>query len=508
MAQDLILHGVPDRIRLDGWWLETTETPEPDIAPPMRANGSLMASLRMRQVIPLLGALVVLADWLFWHQPVGLSLAIFAVVVSAAILAVKPERPSLRSWGLTMGFALLCNLPVVIELQFLSLLFSLGGLITLAAWAFAGSSLTTGLILRMALRLPAFGLVHLVKDTADALPPATYSSRLRHMAATLLLPLLMGAVFMGLLANANPVLQAALDSIDLRHLLRAEFWTRFLFWGCVASLLWPLLNLSESWIGAQARPARATKAGPHRSSFLINPLSVRNSLWLFNLMFGVQTLMDLSILTGRVLLPEGMSYASYAHRGAYPLVATALLAGLFTLLTRNMIGQDKVLRSLVYLWLAQNMILVATAAIRLQHYVEAYALTYLRVAAFIWMALVLTGLLLTIWQIHRGFGTSWLLRRCLAALAITLYLSSLTNFADIVARYNLTHGSALRGPDTYYICSLGPGAYRAILDHEANTGQHICTRMIERDLERISIQNWREWGYRMWRLEAYDRAQN
>jgi len=261
-------------------------------------------------------------------------------------------------------------------------------------------------------------------------------------------------------------------------------------------------------MGTRARQFFVQKAGPTRIAFFINPVSVRNSLWLFNILFLIQTFLDISILTGGVSLPEGMSYASYAHRGSYPLVATALLAGLFTLITRSMIGSDKTLRFLVYLWLGQNMFLVATAAIRLQHYVDAYALTYLRVAAFIWMALVLTGLLLTVWQVHRGLSTAWLLRRCFLALVAILYVCGLVNFAEIIAKYNLTHGSALAEPDSYYICSLGTGAYRALLEFEARTGQDLCNRMIELDLTRTEIRNWREWGYRKWQIQAYYRQQN
>lgn len=508
MRQDLIIHGVPDRIRLDGWWLDMTTEPTSPAQPRPAKRTSLMASLRMRHTVPLLAALVVLADWLFWNQPVGISFAVFALVLSVAILAAKPQKPTVKEWAVVTAFAVFSNLPAAIELQFLSVVFSLAGVIAVAAWAFAANTLNEALVLRMMLRLPTVGAMLLMRDAIHNMPATGYKTKVRHQAAALLLPLFMGAVFLSLLASANPVLEEFLAEIDLARLFEAQFWFRFLFWGVVASLLWPYLNLSERWMGTRARQFFVQKAGPTRIAFFINPVSVRNSLWLFNILFLIQTFLDVSILTGGVSLPEGMSYASYAHRGSYPLVATALLAGLFTLITRSMIGSDKTLRFLVYLWLGQNMFLVATAAIRLQHYVDAYALTYLRVAAFIWMALVLTGLLLTVWQVHRSLSTAWLLRRCFLALVAILYVCGLVNFAEIIAKYNLTHGSALAEPDSYYICSLGTGAYRAILKFEARTGQDLCNRMIELDLTRTEIRNWREWGYRKWQIQAYYRQQN
>ena len=52
---------------------------------------------------------------------------------------------------------------------------------------------------------------------------------------------------------------------------------------------------------------------------------------MFNALFAVQTVLDLTYLWGGVALPDGMTYATYAHRGAYPLIVTALLAAGFVL---------------------------------------------------------------------------------------------------------------------------------------------------------------------------------
>ncbi|KIC17238.1 DUF4153 domain-containing protein [Leisingera sp. ANG-DT] len=508
MRQELVIHGVPDSIRLDGWWLETADGPPQAPHRRPRDGGPLIAALRIRHAIPLLAALVAVADWLFWEQPAGISVAVFALILSAAVMAMKPRRPTAREWAGAAGFAVLSNLPAAIELQFLSVLFSLGGLVCLVVWAVYGQAASERLALRTALRLPTIGATLLLRDAFRAMPATDLSSGARRQAAAMALPLLMGAVFLMLLAAANPVLEEVLAELDPARLFELEFWLRLLFWTVMAALLWPCLNLSGTWLGSAAPPVSVQKAGPSRAAFLINPVSVRNSLVLFNLLFLVQTVMDLGILTGGVSLPEGMSYASYAHRGSYPLVVTALLAGVFTLVTRSMTGADRTLRALVYLWLAQNMFLVLTAAIRLHHYVGAYALTYLRIAAFIWMALVLAGLVLTVMQIRRGHGNAWLLRRCFAALLGTLYICGFVNFAEVIARYNLTHGSTLVKQDTYYICSLGAGAYPTVHAFETETGQQVCGSAMHYDLYKTAITNWREWGFRRWRIQAYYQRQN
>ena len=56
----------------------------------------------------------------------------------------------------------------------------------------------------------------------------------------------------------------------------------------------------------------------------------------------------------------GINYASYAHRGAYPLIVTALLAAGFVLPAMKPGGpaeKSTVIRPLVYFWVAQNVLL-------------------------------------------------------------------------------------------------------------------------------------------------------
>ena len=121
------------------------------------------------------------------------------------------------------------------------------------------------------------------------------------------------------------------------------------------------------------------------------------SLVLFNVMFALQSALDLTYLWGGASLPDGMTYAHYAHRGAYPLIATALLAASFVLIAMRPGGpaeQSRLIRPLVLLSIGQYVLLVVSSIFRLDLYVAAYSLTYLRLAAFIWMGLVAAGLVL------------------------------------------------------------------------------------------------------------------
>lgn len=226
-------------------------------------------------------------------------------------------------------------------------------------------------------------------------------------------------------------------------------------------------------------------------------------------------------LWGGAALPDGLSYAAYAHRGAYPLVVTALLAAGFVLAAlrpESATSADPLIRRLVYAWVAQNIVLVISSILRLDLYIGIYALTYWRVAAFVWMGLVASGLALIIARIALGKSNEWLLSANLLTLSLTLYAGCFINFAAMIANYNVDHSLEMNGPgislDAWYLRSLGPGAFPALnrfLDHQSRTAA--ANNPVVRKLAgrrgsdegwyRAVQQNWRAWSFRDWRLLGY-----
>ena len=91
------------------------------------------------------------------------------------------------------------------------------------------------------------------------------------------------------------------------------------------------------------------------------------------------------------------------------------------------------------LWVAQNIALVISSILRLDLYVGIYALTYWRIAAFVWMGLVAAGLALIIARIALGKSNEWLLSANLLTLSATLYACCYINFAALIANYNVDH---------------------------------------------------------------------
>ena len=219
----------------------------------------------------------------------------------------------------------------------------------------------------------------------------------------------------------------------------------------------------------------------------------------------------MAYLWGNAALPADISYASYAHRGAYPLIVTALLAAGFVLAAMRPGGpaeHSRVIRPLVYLWVAQNVLLVLSSILRLDLYVQIYLLTWWRVAAFIWMVLVALGLVLIVARIVLNRSNDWLIRANLITLTATLYICSLVNFAAIIADYNVSHSREAAGKgvsiDMNYLFSLGSQALPAIDRAIALRGFDptlVSRRGCLVEQQRREIASWRSWGLRSWRLQ-------
>lgn len=446
-----------------------------------------MTETRHRPLAALL-ALVFLADVLFWGHAPGLSLAIFALALFAAALRARP-RP------VALAVLVLAVLPVVEFVQPLSVLILALGLVTgLALQAGPGQApwARAGAILR---QVPGRAMGDLGRGMRGV-SGVSAGQAARGLAQRWALPLGGGLVLAALLAEANPVLDLWLQDLANLPFDPALWLRRVLFWAGVAILAWPLI-LSDA---APLPPAQGPRRPQDPGAFGLNAASVARALVLFNAGLALQSALDARYLWAGTT-PPGMTLAAYAHRGAYPLLATALLAGAFALAARPFVARRPLLKPLLHLWLAQNILLTLSALYRLDLYVQAYGLTYLRIHAAIWMALVAAGLALTLWQVARNHGAAWLLRRCAVLGGATLYLASFVNFADLIARTNVAMGKI----DTAYLCSLGPTAAASLRNGTTwiePQGDLDSYRLYDSGCRFTlpHIDGWRDWGFRNWRV--------
>jgi hypothetical protein len=456
-------------------------------------------------------ALAFLGDQLLFDVgPVGLNAA---VLLAATVLALLATRRRVRLDGRTRALAAaLLGLAGALALGHVGvgLLLALAGVTTLGIWIRCGSdadvSTWVGRMLAVALdgwRKPLTDLPKACRN-APPLPLERAGATLRDWA----LPVGLTGVFVALFAMANPLVDRALSALQasLDRMLGA--WLSAL---AVDRVIGIVALLAFAWMLLRFRTrGRLARVRDDELSFrddVVRPATVVRCLALFNAVFLVQTLLDAAVLVGGGGLPAGMSYAEYAHRGAYPLIATALLAGLFVTITFSSgqkAAEERTARRLVYAWIAQNLLLLASTVYRLGMYVEVYGLSRWRLATMVWMGLVALGFWLIACRIRSGRTNGWLVRTNALALVAVLYASTFFDASGFIARYNLHHCAERggRGPalDRDYMVSLGIAALPALEQFARDLGSKrddLLPRIERLRAHRASVlADWRTWTVR------------
>jgi Domain of unknown function (DUF4173) len=290
---------------------------------------------------------------------------------------------------------------------------------------------------------------------------------LRGHLPNLILPVIGGIIILALFSDANPIIGEAVAALRLPWPTGANI-GRLILWGLIFFGVW-----------SSFRPKTFTKLIPtfdgtgDLAILGVTRTSVLLSLILFNALFLLQNGLDIAYLWGGKGLPAGMTVAEYAHRGAYPLIVTALLAALFVIVTLrpgSTTATTPLIRWLVILWIGQNIFLVASSMLRTVDYVEIYSLTQLRIYALVWMGLVATGLLLICWRMLKGRKASWLINSNLIAVGMVLGALCFIDCGAIAAKWNIAHARETGGKgtslDLCYLNELGSSALLPLVDLE------------------------------------------
>ncbi|KQM70598.1 DUF4153 domain-containing protein [Sphingomonas sp. Leaf20] len=325
------------------------------------------------------------------------------------------------------------------------------------------------------------------------------SGGIRAIGAVVALPLVGGVVFLGLFASANPLIGQTFSRIVLPDPW-AVAW-RTVFGLCALVTIWASLRPSR-------RTTRASRIDERSIGMAFEPgvATLILSLVTFNAIFAVENALDIAFLWSGAGLPAGVTMADYAHRGAYSLIVTALLAAVFVLLALrpgSAAAANLLVRRLVTVWIVQNLLLVASSALRTLDYVDAYGMTVLRLSALAWMGLVATGLALIGWRLLARKSASWLINGNALAAVTVLVAASVVDLGATAAAWNvrttLARGKAGPPLDLCYMARLGSSSLVSLAMLEQHAKQpglrdRLAYLRWEDQTETADAQtDWRRW---------------
>jgi hypothetical protein len=460
--------------------------------------------------------LTAVADFLFFRQPSGWTLGAFAFLANAAILLTHPALLKRRAAQIVLAANIMVASALVYSPSTLAIVLAIIGALALASLvhmaAVPHALRWAGRLFFMSVNALAMPLVHLARHNRVTRRLAK-SSSVGPVLQLAFVPLLFGTVFVLLFSVANPVIESWMAKLQWRNFFNLFEVTRWLFWFAVASAMFILVKprLSRGQMSNTSALVRADDAAPSVSR-LFTAQSIILSLLMFNLLFGLQNILDIKFLYADAGFVNAASEAAYVNRGAWALIATALMAALFVLIALRRgspLANNRLIRLLLGLWIGQNVLLVGSSIVRTLNYIETYSLTYLRVSGLIWMGLVAVGLVLICWRVLAHRTNSWLVNaNALAAIAV-LVTCCWVNFAGIIANYNVRHAAEVDGNgatlDVYYLNSMGPNSLPALnlYLHQASQPETKIELPVIQGVLRIKRrlesqlfyqqQNWRAW---------------
>jgi len=229
-----------------------------------------------------------------------------------------------------------------------------------------------------------------------------------------------------------------------------------------------------------------------------------------NVLFFVVNTIDVIYLWSRTALPGNVSFSAFVHQGVYSLIFAVLLsAAVIAVVFQQEVNvtRHRALKTLAWVWIAQNLLLIAGVFLRLKLYVDAYQLSELRVYVGCFLLLVTVGFGLLALHVWRSGNLSTLIWRNTIATFVLFFIVQFPDVADWVARFNVEQWRREPGRtlDLAYLEALGPGAWPSLCAVASSKGanaattvhaQQIVERIASGQIDRRMNSDWRSYQAR------------
>jgi uncharacterized membrane protein len=180
----------------------------------------------------------------------------------------------------------------------------------------------------------------------------------------------------------------------------------------------------------------------------IKPLGLKDEnktaillMGLVNLLLFVINGIDIQWIWLNFSLTGSQTYAQLVHEGTYLLILSILISmGIIFYYFRknqNFYSKNRRLKSVAYLWIAQNILLAMSVAIRNIRYIDHYGLTYKRIGVLVFLIMTCIGLITLFLKVKNGKTSYYVVKINAWALYLLLFGLSVFNWDIIVVSYNL-----------------------------------------------------------------------
>lgn len=156
-------------------------------------------------------------------------------------------------------------------------------------------------------------------------------------------------------------------------------------------------------------------------------------------------------------LEDAAALSSTVHEGVNALVASIIIAITIILIlfrgNLNFYEKSKTLKTLTYVWLALNILIVVLTAYKNFVYSTGYGLTYKRIGVFFYLLFCIVGMVTTYLKIVRKHNLLFMIKtNARVAFVVFIFMASFS-WNRVITTFNL---DTVAHPDVEYLLTLGP----------------------------------------------------
>ncbi len=280
-------------------------------------------------------------------------------------------------------------------------------------------------------------------------------SKLIYVGIGILVSIPLVIVIVALLCKADAVFKEAVDRllelIDLENIIGVLLTIILTFAGAYANIRY----LDEKSIRIQDKEHHV-----YEPVLAITVTSIITVIYLF--FCGIQVVY---LIFGNYLtLPDGYTYAEYAHEGFYELLTVCILNLVIVLVASYFFGESNALKVILTIICACTYIMIVSSAYRMYLYVREYDLTRLRVYVLyglLVLAILLVGVIIYIYR--ESFP---LFRYGIAILTGAIIILVYSHPTALIARYNIYQMTDRHSTvDIRHLTKLGTDAIPVIMEN-------------------------------------------
>ncbi|MES2592589.1 MAG: DUF4153 domain-containing protein [Bacteroidota bacterium] len=405
-------------------------------------------------------------SYLFYDQNVGINCLLFTISLIALLLVRNKEVYKNKSWLLAAAGSIAsagCIAFYGNGLSFLANILSLGILSAYSMHPLTSIVISFFFSLYSICASFVFMIIDSIqrsRKTSDITDNRTTSVKL----AMYLIPVFIAIVFFFMYKASNPVFDNFTKKINIDFITAGWFFFTlsglFLMYGffyhkTIKAIAHKDLMASNT-LSYNSADASGTFIGLNIDNEKLSGIIL---LLLLNTLLFMVNALDVNFLWFDGTLPKDLSYSAFVHQGTGALITSIIIAILIILFyfrgNLNFHPGNKSLKRLAGLWIIQNAFMIISTAYRNGLYINEYSLTFKRIGVYIWLLLVLIGLITTFVKILKAKSNWYLFRTNGWWFYAVLVISCFINWDVMVTEFNINRAEQKHKPlDTFYLLSL------------------------------------------------------